>query len=66
MFNGAIAEATDLFKAYSEWCKRNGDEAMNQTRFGRQMTERGFMKRRNSTTGRYEYLGVGLRSPVQG
>ena len=32
-----------LWRAYQEWCKREGSEATNSTAFGKEMTRRGFV-----------------------
>lgn len=51
--------ASELYRAYAEWCKRNGENAMSGTRFGNTMRERGFNKAR-SHGGYWSYLGIGL------
>ncbi|MHB9066248.1 MAG: DNA primase family protein [Pirellulaceae bacterium] len=38
----ASVGATALFKRYKQWCEDAGERALNQTRFGAQLTERGF------------------------
>lgn len=38
------AKATDLFKAYQEWCKQSGEQSCTQTLFGRKLAERGFVQ----------------------
>jgi putative DNA primase/helicase len=48
------ARATPLYSRYQKWA---GADAVNQRKFGKAMTERGFKKHTNNGT---EYLGVGL------
>jgi P4 family phage/plasmid primase-like protien len=47
--------ASSLYARYQKWA---GDEALNQRRFGRAMTERGFQRIPNNGT---VYKGIGLR-----
>ena len=50
--------ASDLFKAYVEWCEENGEKLASQTSFGRGMIERGMRR----IDGRHRvYVGVKLR-----
>jgi putative DNA primase/helicase len=51
--------ATDIFRAYQKWCDENGEDAGKQTKFGREMTERGFTKRKIGG-GKTVYFGVAL------
>jgi putative DNA primase/helicase len=51
--------ASDLYRAYDDWCTANGEKSVSGTRFGRQMAERGFEKGRGKQ-GRTVYYGVGL------
>jgi putative DNA primase/helicase len=37
--------ATDLYEAYKSWCESEGEKPLNQTNFGRRLTERGFVKK---------------------
>lgn len=46
---------------YDEWCKENGEYALSQRPFSQKMLERGFIKKRASNTGAYEWNGVSLR-----
>jgi putative DNA primase/helicase len=50
------ARANALYARYQKWA---GADAVNQRKFGKAMTERGFRKHTNNGT---EYLGVGLRA----
>jgi P4 family phage/plasmid primase-like protien len=50
------ARATPLYARYQQWA---GGDAVNQRKFGKAMTERGFEKSKNSVI---EYSGVGLRA----
>jgi putative DNA primase/helicase len=54
----AKTHAGDLYKHYDQWCKSTGHEALNSTNFGRRMTERGYMKEKQS--GSKYYIGIGL------
>ncbi len=55
----ASVGATPLYEAYQGWCGRNGEKELKQTRFGRQVRERGF---RSERTPRVVYYGIGLRT----
>ena len=52
------ARAAALYVVYQEWCEANGEKAIAGSTFSRQLTERGFRKRRDRQ-GRV-YLGLGL------
>lgn len=54
--------ATPLYEAYKLWCQLNGEEAMNQTAFGRRMGGLGFANGRDSDTGRKLWKGLRVRS----
>jgi putative DNA primase/helicase len=56
---GKTARASQIFKAYSDWCKSGGLEAntMNRTQFGKLLTKK-FPKKEKSTG--FEYQGIGL------
>jgi putative DNA primase/helicase len=58
------APASDLYEAYIEWCKVNGEESINQQAFGRRIRDRGLTNHRSSVTGRTVWKGVGLRSSL--
>jgi putative DNA primase/helicase len=49
------ARATPLYARYQKWA---GDEAVNQRKFGRALTERGFKREQSNGT---VYQGIGLR-----
>jgi putative DNA primase/helicase len=51
--------ASDIYQAYKGWAKDNGEEVLNATVFGIQMTERGYVRYR-SKKGR-GYRGVRLK-----
>ncbi|HSQ51974.1 MAG TPA: phage/plasmid primase, P4 family, partial [Nitrospiraceae bacterium] len=51
-------QAGALYDAYKVWCAAEGEEAMNQTMFGRQLTERGFMQEKRG--GKKWRLGLAL------
>lgn len=48
LHDGAEVGATAIHKAYEDWCEAIGERPVNQTRFGRQLAERGFAKGRFS------------------
>ena len=51
--------ASELYNAYREWAEGSGEHACNQTRFGAQLTERGYQPERQ-TSGRVKRVGLGL------
>ena len=53
----AQVKASALFSAYRKWCDETGNNAVNQTRFGTAMAERGFNKEKQGTV---VYLGLEL------
>jgi putative DNA primase/helicase len=55
---GAEAGATSLYRAYRDWCVATGEHSLNQTRFGTELTERGFKTDRR--THGVVRLGIGL------
>jgi len=54
------AGATELHKAYRDWCESTGERPANQTVFGTNLTERGIGRR--STRRGIKRLGIALRS----
>ena len=50
--------AGDLYKAYSDWCKDNGEWAVKSASFGRAMVEKDYPKKKDS---HIRYLGIILR-----
>ena len=54
--------ATDLYTEYESWAKEQGiRRPWTQTAFGRALSERGFIKRREPGTGRNRWYGLTLR-----
>lgn len=51
--------ASDIYKAYKQWCEENQEKATNNTRFGRMLSERGYEKVRVSAGNMW--LGIGLK-----
>jgi len=49
--------AGTLYKCYRDWCEQNGEKTVNQTRFGKALTERGYEREKVSVTW---YKGVAL------
>ena len=54
----ASAGATPLYNVYKEWCDAGGETRLTQTRFGRQLKERGFSNKKAQTV---TWYGIGLR-----
>ena len=54
----ARAGATALYNAYKDWCDEGGETRLTQTRFGRQLRERGFSSKKAQTV---TWYGIGLR-----
>lgn len=54
---GARVNASDMYKAYCDWCEANGLTAWKQTPFGLRMVALGFKKEKGRT---YAYLDVKL------
>ncbi len=52
---GGSATAADLFDSYRQW---TADKSLNQTRFGRALGDRGFL--REKVSGRVWWFGIGL------
>jgi phage/plasmid-associated DNA primase len=60
----ARAGASELFKAYKQWCEANGDRPMSQKAFGRRLTDRGFTRQRGSG-GRFYREGIRVSEPCE-
>ena len=59
----AQAGAAQLYDLYKIWCQLNGEEPLNQTRFGRKLGDKGFRSDRDNA-GRRKWIGIGvLNSP---
>ena len=56
------APASDLYKAYTAYCERNGEEPLKQKTFGLRLGERELERRRDSGPGRIWWHGIGLRA----
>jgi putative DNA primase/helicase len=55
--------AKELYLAYKEWCAHNNEpKVMSTTKFGREMSDRGFKKARMNT-GQY-YIGIKLKGKL--
>jgi putative DNA primase/helicase len=55
-----LTRSSVLYGDYKTWSESRGEKALNKTRFGTRLSERGFTKNRSST-GHICYHGVGLR-----
>jgi len=53
------ARAKDIYAKYVEWCEESGEHAMNQTRFGSILADKGFQK---VTSNGVWYTGIGVCS----
>lgn len=60
---GAKVKGSDLYRAYSEWCKSNNEKELTGTAFGRQIKDRGIDSSRHS--GNVWYLEIGLLAQGQ-
>lgn len=62
---GGREGATALFGAYQDWCKREGEEPVSGTKFGRSLNERGIAKGKDTRGKRNSVvrIGIRLRSP---
>jgi putative DNA primase/helicase len=58
----AAAPASALYQAYDAWCGTSGEKAESQRKFGDRLSERGYAKSRDPSTGRIVRLGVRLRA----
>jgi putative DNA primase/helicase len=56
---GYSTSAGDIFAAYQQWIKARSECPLSQKRFGPQLAERGFIRRKQGLT---IYEGIGLRS----
>lgn len=54
----AATPASELYNAYKEWAESGRESVLNNTQFGRQLAERGFMAEKRGTVRR---LGIRLR-----
>jgi putative DNA primase/helicase len=54
------AHARDLYRGYKAWSENRGEYVETQTKFGTRLNERGFVKARDTSTGRVVYRGLGL------
>jgi putative DNA primase/helicase len=52
------AAASDIYESYKDWAQRSGEQPVSQTAFGRQLAERGFIRRKSA--GRSLWQGVGV------
>lgn len=58
---GGRVKASDMFKAYTDWCEANGIKPYQQTMFGLRLNALGIQKEKGRT---YTYLGVKLGSDL--
>src|SRR5690606_29043949 len=45
---GFTSKASDLYRAYAEWCKDAGEHPRTQREFGMRLSERGFERSRSN------------------
>ena len=55
--------AADLYSAYAEWCRDNGERPRNQRDFGMRMTERGLERFRTGAAHKWRGLRLTAASP---
>ena len=55
---GFTAKASDLYRAYADWCKEAGEHPRTQREFGMRLAERGFERARSSGT--HTWRGVSI------
>ncbi len=55
-----ITPAAELYAAYKGYAEGNGEEVLKQKAWGGLLSERGLDRRRDSLTGRYAWVGIGL------
>ena len=55
------ASASTLYDTYKIWCGTNTEEPLNQTRFGRKLSDRGYVSGRDNV-GRKKWIGLGVMS----
>ncbi len=60
--DGAMAGATDLYRAYTAWCEQGKERPETQRGFGEALARRGFTDKRHSVTGRRLRVGIRLLS----
>jgi phage/plasmid-associated DNA primase len=49
-----------LYQEYTAWAQAEGEEATSSKAFGRELSDRGYRKRRKNAG--VEYLGIGVRT----
>lgn len=59
---GKTVKAGELYTAYKDWAELNGEKAMTNNAFGREMSERGIDKVRTGSDRQLTYLGIALRN----
>jgi len=55
--------SSDLYTAYTEWCKRNSEEPIDSRWFGRQLSDRGFEATKSGST--RKRVGIRLKDPSE-
>ena len=63
-FSGYETQASVLYEDYKNWCKNNTEYLMSETKFGREMTKRGYNKKK--TRNGVFYIGLRLFSDKRG
>lgn len=64
--DGLWVGAKELYDAYVAWCTMSGEEPASQTAFGRNLSDRGFLRRRHGKTRKTIYEGLALAYDVSG
>jgi putative DNA primase/helicase len=58
---GQRTEPGVLYEAYKNYCGQYGEYQMNQRAFSQRLMEKGFVKKRSSQNGGFEWHGIWVR-----
>jgi putative DNA primase/helicase len=56
--------ATNLFRSWTSWAETAGEHAGSQKRFSQALAARGFVPRRDGSTGRAGFDGIAVKPPA--
>jgi putative DNA primase/helicase len=60
----AVVSAADLYRHYTRWVEENGERPVAQRRFGQNLTERGFDRKKHGPNRRWHWFGISLTSSL--
>lgn len=60
--NGSMETAFDIYDNYKNWCKKNAIPVLDQNQFGRNMTKRGFIRKKMGKAHTTKYLNIRLKN----